>query len=453
MERKITNELLKWKSSKNKNALIVKGCRQVGKTYIIREFLRDNYDDYIEINFEEDPEKKKIFDGNLSVDAIMEKLDLSKSNFSGRGNKALFLDEIQHCSGAMSALKPLVQDGRFDIIASGSLLGITIDRDERLSPMGYVHHVEMRPMDFEEFLWAMGVSKKITNQLKDSIANKNPIDDFVLNQINSLFRRFVVVGGMPAAVLEYFETNDYNAARTKLLDIVNVIRSDALRYSNNVGRGRINACFESLPLQLSSEKKKFSYAAIGKKRYGAREYLPAIDWLIVSGVAMKCNNVTTPRLPFDVSADGGFKIYLSDTGILTAMMDSSVASMFVNKDVFCNNGALMENAVASSLRAKGYNLYYLSKADSTLEIDFLAVVNGQLSAIEVKSGKNKKSKSLTTITSDRYGVPVGIKISESNVFTDEKGILHLPLFAASFFAEEGEGIEIPSADIDSRLRK
>lgn len=403
--------------------------------------MKDNYDNYIEINFENEPEKKKLFSGDLDADSLLDRLAYGKDIRSKKGRKAVFLDEIQNCTGALSALKPLVDDGRFDIIASGSLLGVRIDKDDRLSPAGYVHTVEMFPMDFEEFLWAMGVKRSITDSISESIRNMDKLDDFLLNKTNELFRRYVVVGGMPAAVRTYAETNDYNRARDELSDIINILRSDAVKYSVADRKNRITACFDSLPVQLSSENKKFSYARIEKKRYGSREYLPAIEWLMSSGIAMRCHNVTSPEVPFEFRTDDPFKIYLSDTGILMAMMDPSVAETFVNKDPFTNNGAAMENAVACSLSSKGYGLFYFSKRDSTLETDFLAVMDGKLTAIEVKSGRKKKSKSLRTLISDLYNVQAGVKVSETNVSVDDNGILRLPLFGMCFIEERKADIK------------
>ena len=434
MDRKVDATLLEWKEWKNHKALMVRGQRQTGKSYSIKQFGHTHYDTVIELNFEERPEFKKIFENDLSADSIYESIGFM-TGMSPNGDTLLFLDEIQSCPGAISALKPLSADGRCDIICSGSMLS-EIDK-KRLTPIGYVSIISMFPMDFEEFLWAIGFTPKQTETIGTHIKNLIPFKPYVLNRLNDLFRKYIVIGGMPQSVLSYSESHDYAKSLEIQRDIIHLLRDDVSRYAETpMDKTRIHQCIESVPEQLSREKSNhFRYSDVSMSSgYGIREYAPAITWLEGAGIIDICRNLEEISEPFRTRCDGNtFKIYVRDTGLLTCIMGSTVAGGIVNGDFKINNGAIVENAVAESLIRKGYDVYYYSNLKQRMEIDFILNLNGKLTALEVKSGRKKSAKSLNKLMASEMKADIAMKISESNISTDENGTIHLPLFGPDFF--------------------
>lgn len=433
MKRKIDDKLSEWYSRSDHRPLIIVGCRQIGKTYSVREFST-RYPRSIYINFEMEPEKKYLFDGSLAPDELMSRIFLS-ADMETRGERALLIfDEIQNCPAAYSSLKGLSTLENIDVIALGSFLGVRLDENVRLSPLGYVDVLNMYPMDFEEFLWAVGIKKELTDRIGERIASFERIDEYFNLRFTDYYKRYLAVGGMPAAVKIYAETKDYVAAAEELDRIIRVLMRDAGKYSEKAGRSKINACLLSIPSQLARESKRFVYSDIEKmKHIGAREYGNALDWLETAGLVLRCENVSEPVLPFSARRRReSFKLYLCDTGILLRLMPDAAADSIVLGDPYCNYGTFMENSVACALASKGYPLFFYSKADSTLEIDFLARMNGKVGLIEVKSGRNKRAKSLSTMLKERNRNRIGIKIMDSNIEEDETGALHLPIYAASF---------------------
>jgi predicted AAA+ superfamily ATPase len=290
------------------------------------------------------------------------------------GESAIVLDEIQACTDAYSALKPLSEDGRFDIICSGSFLGINLDDNNNvLSPLGYASIMQMHSMDFEEYLWAMGINKELIGEIRNNVRNLIHIDEYFHRAITKHFRTYMVVGGMPAAVKTYSETMDYVKVSDILKDIIAILKKDTGRYSRKAGRIQINKCLDSIPRQLSRENKKFIYAEVEKRKgVGNRTYGSAIDWLKEAGLITLCNNLEKLNKPLaNKVIDDSFKIYMNDTGLLMSLMSAGDPIDVVLRDPYSNNGAVMECAVASALVKKGYLLYYYSKRNSVLEIDFV----------------------------------------------------------------------------------
>ena len=434
MERKVTEILLKWKESNNR-ALVLEGPRQVGKTHIMKEFAKlYSCSEYIDL--EHDLSFRAIFEETGNADLIYEKLSYCGIRFDfDCGRPLLILDGIQSCPSAYSALKTLAADGRCDILASGSLLGIQLSDTDRLSPMGYVQYVRMEPMDFEEFLWAMGIERDLTEKLHRTLDSEEDIGKSTRSAITDYFRKFMTVGGMPATVLKYAETKDYNEVREIHASIYRVIESDALKYSDRKDRLKILSCLESIPQQLSKENKTFVYKDIEKTAgAGKREYGSAIDWLYRAGLINICYNLKDVCEPLSqMERPESFKIYMKDSGLLTYMLGIESASAIESGDTYVNKGAVMESCIAQALICNGYRIHFYSKQNSTLEMDFILNYKGKITALEVKSGKQKKSKSLTMMVSGQYNVGSGIKISDSPVSIDELGILHLPLFGPCFF--------------------
>ena len=454
MERKIEKRLREWKNKPRKKPLLMLGCRQVGKTYSIREFLKANYDSYIEVNLEKQPESRQIFKGSLDSKVIIDKLIISNEVEMVPGRSAIFLDEVQASPGAYSSLKWLKEDGRFDIIASGSFLGLTLhDEDDPvdtdhvpISPLGYVDSMEMYPMDFEEYLWAMNVDRRIIQHAKDAIQSRTPVDEYYDAILREHFLRYLIVGGMPDAVEMYAQTRDYVQTKEVLKSILDLLKTDAGKYSKRmVDKMRILACMESIPAQLASDKRRFEYQDIEKSTGGSRRYGDALGWLVMAGMSYTCTNLRSVDPPLSLNMKPTmFKIYMCDTGLLMTLMKDPNPGAIVNLDPFSNNGSIMENAVAAALVKKGYPLYYYAKENSTLEIDFV-IQNGPVQLIEVKSGRNKRSKSLNTLLAEKHRNREGLKICDGKVEVDGNGAIHLPLYGACFIPDF-EIIDIPPVE-------
>lgn len=444
MERKIDRVLQNWFEDRDHKALVLRGPRQVGKSYAIRKLGTERYDSIIEINFEDRPDYRSIFEGDLSADAIFEKLSFTfiKENFEGC---LLFLDEIQSCPGAFSALKPLVEDGRCDIACSGSVLSEVVG-DGRLTPMGSIELEYMEPMDFEEFLWAMGFSHAQTETIRSHISEMKPFDGFVLRQLNDLFKRYVVIGGMPASVSAYARTRMYKDSYEELESIMKLLSDDIGRYVRDpVDRIRIEQCMDSIPRQLSRERNAsflYSDVSIGSG-YGQREFGPAISWLEGAGIVDLCRNIEEVSEPFEVKTSGNaFKIYVKDTGVLVYMLGPAVAKGVMDGEFTINNGAVIEDAISEALIRKGYKVHYYSNPTRRMELDFVFDYNGELAVMEIESGRRRSARSLNKALSEDKAIDIAMKVSDSNISTDENGVRHYPLFGPSFF-DDSAVLELP----------
>ncbi len=444
MERKIDRVLQNWFEDRDHKALVLRGPRQVGKSYAIRKLGTERYDSIIEINFEDRPDYRSIFEGDLSADAIFEKLSFTfiKENFEGC---LLFLDEIQSCPGAFSALKPLVEDGRCDIACSGSVLSKVVG-DGRLTPMGSIELEYMEPMDFEEFLWAMGFSHAQTETIRSHISEMKPFDGFVLRQLNDLFKRYVVIGGMPASVSAYARTRMYKDSYEELESIMKLLSDDIGRYVRDpVDRIRIEQCMDSIPRQLSRERNAsflYSDVSIGSG-YGQREFGPAISWLEGAGIVDLCRNIEEVSEPFEVKMSGNtFKIYVKDTGVLVYMLGPAVAKGVMDGEFTINNGAVIEDAISEALIRKGYKVHFYRNPIRRMELDFVFNYNGELAVVEVESGRKKSARSLNKALSEDRAIDIAMKVSDSNISTDENGVRHYPLFGPSFF-DDSTVLELP----------
>ncbi len=431
--------LLEWKERRNGRAILIRGARQVGKTYLLKRFGEEHYSNTIYINFEDTPELRIIFDEDRSADVLYNRISYRFPE-TDLHDCLIIIDEIQSCPAAFSALKPLAADGRCDIAASGSLLGNVIE-DGFLSPMGYIDTVTMEPMDFEEFLWASGLTESQTHAVQTSIRGLSAMDGFVRNRITDLFKRYITVGGMPAAVKAYTETGLYSEAVKVHKGIYDIICRDAKKYAIRPGdKLRIQECLDSIPRQLARESKIFNYTDIAmKKGYGRREYGSALLWLENAGIIDICRNLEEPAEPLGQKARrDSFKVYMKDTGLLTCMLGSDIASGIVNGDFYVNNGAVMENAVLEALVKKGYDVYFYHPMGRSIEIDFVLNLNGKIAAFEVKSGRSRRSRSLSMLIQSSDTVNVGIKVSNTDVSVDENGVIHIPLFGPCFLEDRRE---------------
>ena len=429
LNRKIERELLIWKADHEKKCLLVKGARQVGKTYSIDKFARENYKNYTYINFDENPTYQAIFDGDLDVDTLIKQISLRVSGAELEpGETILFLDEIQNCPRARTALKFFAMDGRFDVIASGSMLGIHY-KDVPSYPVGYVDYLEMYSMDFEEFLWANGVRDSSIADIREYYEQRKPVPDAMHEKMMELFREYIVVGGMPRVVQEFVDTHNFAKVYQLQKGILTDYMDDIAKYADGAEKTKARACFLSIPKHLAKDYKKFRYSLV---EHGGtnRKYGGSLLWLYDAGIINFCYNLSEPALPLEGNARSDiFKVYMRDTGLLMAMLDEGSAEDIIDGNLGIYKGAIYENIIADILAKKGKKLYYFEK-DSKLEIDFFIRYQKKATAIEVKSAEKATSKSMTSIIQN-YGVEHGIKLSAKNVAGNDV-VESFPLYMAMF---------------------
>ena len=435
LKRKITQILEKWRSEEQKPCLLVKGARQVGKTFVVDQFARDNYQNYIYVNFELQPEYKKIFDGNLDFETLKLNLEVNFPNVKiEKGKTLLFLDEIQSCPNARVALKSFATDGTLDVIASGSLLGLYY-KEVSSYPVGYERSVELFPLDFEEFLWALGVSEDVITELRNGFAERRQVSESVISKVAEYFRLYLIVGGMPQAVNTYLQSNSVSDVRVVQRSLIESYKNDVMKYASVPDKQKILKTFESIPVQLAKKNKKFVYSEIdiADKSPSERKYSSAIYWLKDAGIVNFCYNLHEPALPLDANRNlDSFKMYMRDTGLLVSMMDLGVPKAIVENDLYINEGGLLENVCAEEVMTRYESLTYFERRGK-LEIDFVINIDGQATAIEVKSGNNKLAKSLTSIIENYKTVTRYVMLENGNkIYVDDKGVEHYPLFMVMF---------------------
>lgn len=430
-KRKILSELYRWKDSTRHEALLIRGARQVGKTYIIDHFISENFTSHIKLDLREDVSLRKIFDSALSSDEIIRRIVARFPEFKViDGSTAIFIDEIQNCPNARMALKYMSMDARYKVIASGSLLGLTYSDGENANPVGYEKDVEMIPMDFEEFLWALGISQETIDGIRAVIRERKEFDEFTLDTLNKYFLTYCVVGGMPEAVSVFTETENLSEAREVQRKIVSGYRDDVAKYSKSTERDRVLSLYDNIPSQIGFDVRRFVFKDVEGRTSSFRTYEYGIKWLLDAGVVRQCCNLDEPKEPIRTKEDHNFfKIYLNDTGLMMSMCDDGVVNGFLNGDHRINNGSLIENAVAQNIYAHDRTLHYFAK--DALEIDFITTLGSNITAMEVKSGNNRRSKSLDSLK-DRYGVKRRMKFEKTNLCVDANGIEHYPLFASAF---------------------
>jgi predicted AAA+ superfamily ATPase len=429
LKRKIYDYLLEWKSSLDHNPLVLKGCRQCGKTFVVQQFAKENYKNVIYLNFFENPSYAEIFGGSLNIDDLTMYISsvVRDAKFEA-GFTCLILDEIQEVPNARTALKFFKMDGRYDVIATGSLLGIRGYRDNVVSvPVGYETEIEMYPLDFEEFLWANGIEPNIIDLLRNHYNMVQSVPEVLHNRLRELLLQYVVVGGMPAVVKEFVSSRQMNRVLQKQRDIVNGYRDDMIKYANQEDKSRIRECFDSIPKQLSRENKKFQYSLI---RSGAKasRYLGSLQWIEDAGIIQRCYNLSITELPLSGnSEDNVFKVYMTDIGLFISMLEDGTQADVLRGSLLSYKGAIFENLIADFFGKMGRKLYYFRK-DSGLEIDFVIRHRGECKLLECKA-KTGNSKSAKTLLAhpEKYHVYHLIKLGDYNVGATES-TLTLPLY-------------------------
>lgn len=430
LKRLVEEQLKQWKNTKNHKPLIVKGCRQCGKTFSVIKFAEENYENVVYINFFSNPDYSAIFSGSLEVD----NLTMMMSAFLGAdvnfvANKTvIILDEIQECPEARTALKFFKLDGRYDVIGTGSLLGVKgYGKEPKSVPVGYETVITMYPLNFEEFLWANGISEMLIENLRKHLADKIPVEEAMHKKFRQLLLQYVVVGGMPDVVETFIETKQMNTVLKMQRDIVRSYEDDMVKYADVKDKTLIKECFESIPKQLAKENKKFQYSLV-RKGSTATKFAGSLQWIEDAGIIAKCNNLFTTELPLEGNADKDvFKVYMVDTGLFVSMLEDGTQFDILSGNLLGYKGAIFENLVADFFTKMGRKLYYFRK-DSGLEIDFFIRYNGKSTPVEVKATKGN-AKSLKTVLKNKevYHVDSAIKLGDYNV-GEENNILTLPLY-------------------------
>ena len=423
LKRKIEQALINWKNTPNHSPLIIKGCRQCGKTFSVRDFAKKNYKYEVYLNFFKNPSYISIFDGSLEIDNLIMMMSalLGPNAVFKSGETVIILDEIQDCPEARTALKFFREDGRFDVIGTGSLLGVKgYGKQPKSIPVGSETVIEMHPLDFEEFLWANGITPQIIYKLKECFNEEKPVPDALHEKMRQLILQYTVVGGMPEVVDTFVKTKQMNSVLALQRDIVRSYEDDMVKYADDKDKSLIKECFQSIPKQLSKENKKFQYSVV-KKGGTASKFQGSIQWTEDAGIIARCYNLDLPELPLDGNAiDDVFKVYMQDTGLLVSMLEDGTQFDILQGNLYGYKGAIFENLMADIFTKMGRKLYYYHK-DSGLEIDFVIRYKGGATLIEVKAATGN-TKSTKTILShpEKYHVAGAIKLGDYNVGRNEK---------------------------------
>lgn len=426
MERKMSKNLLEWKNDKEKTPLIVYGARQVGKTYTILSFGKENYKNVAYINFEDNSEISKIFEQDLEVERIIKEISIKLGITILEEDTLIFFDEIQACERALTSLKYFAEsEKKYHVIAAGSLLGIAINRQKYSFPVGKVKMLTLYPLDFEEFLWALD-KKDLANMIREAFEQDK---EFSLHSLaNEYYRLYLAIGGMPRAILEYKEKQDMDFVTAILKDINNSYIADMAKYANPTETTKIMAVYNIISAQLAKENKKFQYKLI-KSGARAYEYETAINWLNASGIINQCIKTREGKLPLSAFIEPeSFKIYMSDVGLLCNKFGIPANIVIVENDNMNDfKGALAENYVCNSLVQCGLKPYYW-ESNGKAEVDFVVQdKKGNIIPIEVKSSIHTRSKSLN-VFKNLYKIPYSIRISTKN-FGFENNIKCIPLYS------------------------
>ena len=422
--RKIEKVLLEWKEKAGHKPLVIKGCRQCGKTSSVVDFAKKHYQHVIYLDFHEHKDYKAFFAGALDVNTLTMTISagIKEARFVA-GKTCLILDEIQDCPNAHSSLKFFKLDGRYDVICTGSLLGVNgyktkEEKEEEANasiPVGFEQIVTMYPMDFEEWLWANGIETEHVDYLRQCLQREEPVSEGIHQRMQQLLLRYIVVGGMPEAVSTFLKTNNMNDVLDVQHGIVETYKADMLKYARKEDKPRIRECFESIPAQLAKENKKFQYSVIRK---GARssQYEGSLQWIEDAGIIHRCFNTSITELPLSGNTIRDvFKVYMTDIGLLVSMLEEGTGWSILQGNLLGYKGAIFENLAADILSKMGRKLYYFQK-EGGLELDFLLRYKGECCPLECKA-RTGNAKSLQTVLKhpEYYHVYSAIKLGNYNI--------------------------------------
>ena len=417
LKRKIDDFLIEWKNSENRLPLIVKGARQIGKTNAIRNFGENYYETFIEINFALEPEFKSIFKRTFNVDEIIKEITMRRPEINLKPNSTLiFFDEMQECVSTATSLKSFREDGRYDVICSGSLMGINYKKIESNS-VGNKQDYVMRSMDFEEFLWAKGYKENQIDDLYECMKECKPLTETTYDVMMTNFRDYMVIGGMPAIVSNYIENKNFSGVLSMQKQILLDYEEDITKYASGLDQSKILAFYKTIPVFLGNENKKFQ---ISKITDGARnrEYVGVMDWLERAGIINASYCLDELSLPLKGNYNPtNYRIYFGDTGLLIASLDEEAQDdLRKNQNFNTYKGAIYENIVGDMLVKAGYDLYFYKNEKGTLEMDFFIRDKNSLIPVEVKASNNSTTSLNNLIDSDSYkDIKYGIKLCNKNI--------------------------------------
>ena len=443
LKRKIDTYLTNYYAT-NRNALLITGARQIGKTYSIREFGR-TFKSFIEINFLENPDAVALFKGAKNSSDILLRLSAITTKPLIKGETLIFFDEVQKCPDIVTAIKFLVDEGSYRYILSGSLLGVELN-DLRSEPVGYMGVKDMYPMDFEEFISCVGINQQVIDSLRTAWQNRTPVDEFVHSKIMELFRLYLVVGGMPAAVSKYIETNNLQEVMAVQKDIIKLYKRDIAQYDSN-NKLSIEEIFDLIPPELNAKNKRFILKRLNENAKFER-YQNSFLWLKNAGVALPVYNIEEPKLPLLLSRSRNlFKLFQSDIGLLAAQYAEGIQLRIISGDKSINFGSVFENAVAQELVAHGIDIYYYNNKKRG-ELDFVIELDGKVLPIEVKSGKDYEvHRALTNIMDcSEYDIPEAIIFNNDNINVRGKYI-YAPVYMVMFIEKKNDAPTFYKVDL------
>ncbi len=431
LSRKIDKFLIDWKKNKDKSPLIVKGARQIGKTEAIKEFAKNNYKSVVEINFVLQRQYQDIFDDGFEVDTILKNISLKNPEFEFIENDTLiFFDELQDCINCATSLKAFKIDGRFDVICSGSLMGINYNEIESNS-VGYKEDYEMYSLDFEEFLWAKGYKPEQIEELYQKLITTTSLSKIEYDVMLENFREYIVLGGMPAVVFTFIKQKNYSGTLKLQKQLLLDYEEDITKYAHGLDKGKILDIYRKIPVFLGKDNKKFQ---ISKVHTGARsrDYIGTVDWLKDAGIINVCYCMSSPELPLKGNYNpDNYKIYFRDTGLLIGSLDEEVQQdLRNNKNFNTYKGAIYENIVGDMLVKQGYNLYFYRNEKGTIEMDFFVCDSNSLIPVEVKADDASTPSLNSLIEKENYGdIKYGIKLANKNIGFNGK-FYTIPYFLA-----------------------
>ena len=433
LNRKIDNYLETFYKNQNK-ALLITGARQTGKSFSIRNFGTTHFESFIEINFIEQPEAVSVLAEAKNSQEILMRLSLLSNKPLVKGKTLIFFDEVQEYPELVTAIKFLVAEGSYRYVLSGSLLGVKLN-DLRSEPVGYMEVKEMFPLDFEEYLWAMGVNIQITDNLRNAFINKTPVDTFIHNKIMELFRLYLIVGGMPAVIQKYIDTNNLQQVIEEQQSIVRLYKRDISKY-NKKRKLYIEEIYDLIPPELNAKNKRFVLKNLNENLKFSR-YENSFIWLKDAGVALPVYNAEEPVVPLKLSRSRNlFKLFSNDIGLLASQYADGIQLRLLNGDKGINFGSIYENVVAQELRAHGFDLYYFNNKKQG-ELDFIVEKDAHVLPIEVKSGKDyQRHNALSNVMENTdYAIPNAIVLCNDNVRTNGK-ICYLPIYMVTFLEKQ-----------------
>lgn len=415
LRRKVDAYLIDWKNNPDRKPLIVKGARQVGKTLSVELFANQNYKSVIKINFVEQKKYRDIFDDGFEVDAILKNISLLNPDFKFiPGDTIFFFDELQACPNCATSLKFFKLDGRFDVICSGSLMGINYKEIESNS-VGYKEDYEMHSMDFEEFLWAKGYSDEFVEELYEHMHNLEPLSALQMDVMLELFRDYVIIGGMPEVVDTYIKNKNFSGTLGIQKQLLKDYEEDITKYVDGLDKAKVKAVYNHISTFLAKENKRFQITKIARNARN-RDYIGCVEWLADAGIINVCYCMNQPELPLKGNYDPKlYKIYFKDTGLLIASLDEEAQEdLRANKNLGTYKGAIYENIVGDMLVKQGYQLYYYSNDRPAIEMDFFVRDADSLIPVEVKANDGA-TPSLNNLLKEgkfpdiKYGIKLGYK--------------------------------------------